>query len=166
MKIEQLDSGTILVTLAREDMRDLRLDLEVADDEVKDGMLRLLYRVGERCGLDHRGKSYLIEALPARDGCLLIISVHSVKRRRVYRIKRDNSREVCIFDSADALLDRLLAGGFLKSGVWLYRGRYILLLPPILPRRERARLSEYGRLMRADAVAVARVKEYGTLLRI
>ncbi len=167
MKIDRLNSGMILVTMEREDMRAYRLDFEQdADSEsVLRGLSRLILRVREECGLGRRGRSYLVEALPGRDGCLLIISVRAVKRRRIYRIKRDVTRTVCIFDDADALLDWMNAAALRgRYTVRMYRGQYVLV--PLLPLNaaEEAQLSGYGRLVKADAVSTARILEFGEVV--
>lgn len=163
MTIEMLDKGTILVSLAAEDMRrySLRFDDTVPQNSLKD----LLLYVGEVCGLDHRGKSYLIEALPSRRGCLLIISVRSVKRRKIYRIKRSRTREICVFFHTDAMLDFLRCG--MRGGYALYRyeEKYILLPGLAVGGDEIARLCEYGELYPVSAAVEARIREHGALLR-
>ena len=166
MTIEMLDTGTILVSMRQEDMRDYRIDFDDKTDleAAKKGLTRLMYRVGEACGLDHRDKSYLIEALPSGSGCLLVISVHKTGRRR-YRIKRPAERMVCVFDTADGLLDCLeKTEACVGYTLYLYRDRYVLLPQGDIGRRTQALLSEYGRVYQKDAVAVARVAEYGRLL--
>ena len=99
MTIDRLGERTILVTLMRDDMTRYSLDFnDDADGErTRRGLTRLMYRVGEECGLNHRDKSYLIEALPGKESCLLIISVRVAKTRRRYRIKRENAVDVCRF---------------------------------------------------------------------
>lgn len=163
MTIEMLDKGTILVSLGTEDMR--RYALRFDDSVPQTALKNLLCHIGEVCGLDHRGKSYLIEALPSRTGCLLIISVHAVKRRRKYRIKRSRTREVCVFFHADALLDFLRGG--MRGGYALYRynGKYILLPGVAAGETELRRLSEYGELYPVSAALEARIREGGALLR-
>lgn len=168
MTIDMLDMGTILVSLCEDDMRDYMLDFSAGVDQssTRRGLTRLMYRVGEECGLDHRDKSYLIEALPSRGGCLLIISVHVVKRRRLYRIKRERCLTVCRFDSADAMLDWLGRAGQRRFGyrIYLYNGGYVLLPEAPLCAADAAALSEYGHISGAGAVCAARVREFGRLL--
>ena len=164
MTIEMLDQGTILVSLGADDMRLYALRFE-EEHTCEAGLKSLLYRVGEVCGLDHRGKSYLIEALPSSQGCLLIISVHPVKRRRRYRIKRRVMREVCVFFDADAMLDCLRSGCCMSGcGIYLYEGQYVLLPSPAAPQSALAKLSEYGELRCVSPTVVARVREHGSLL--
>ena len=166
MTIEMLNRGTILVSLGERDMQAYTLDFgaeNITDNET--GLISLLYRVGEVCGLDCRGKSYSIEALPAQNGCLLIISVRTVRRRRVYRIKRKKTTDLCIFFDADAMLDYLGAGR-LPGGcaVYAYDGRYVLLPPSALSESDTARLGEYGEIVSVGAAAQARIREHGSLL--
>ena len=162
MTIEMLDTGTILVSLLKQDMKRYALDLDDAVD--KTALENLIYRVGEICGFDCRGKSFLIEALPSPKGCLMIISVRTVKRRRIFRIKRKHTRALCVLFDADALLDVLASG--LKGGfsVYLYREKYVLLPSLTAKEDEIVRLSEYGELYPAEAASFARVREYGRLL--
>lgn len=163
MTIEMLDRGTILVSLENEELRDYSLDFSGPVKTVEQGLRRLILCVRERCGLDPGGKSWLIEALPSHGGCLLIISVHAVRRRRRYRIKRPFTDTMCVFFSADAMLDFLPIAGEFLSGYRLYRyqERYVLL-----PEGdgEHPILGEYGDLTEASAAAVARVREFGVLL--
>lgn len=165
MTIEMIDQRTILVSLGEDDMRRYSLRLEDDAGKVQSGLKDLLCRVGEICGLDHRGRSYLIEALPSPKGCLLIISVRRVKRRRVFRVKRQKVRELCVFFHADAMLDywqnAKRQGGY---AVYRYEGRYVLL--PALSAAENmtAQLSEYGELYPVSEAVFARVREHGELL--
>lgn len=166
MTIEMLNRGIILVSLADEDMQlySLRFDNDDPDQSVKKGLRSLLYRVGEVCGLDHRGKSYLVEVLPARDGCLLVISVRRTAGRRMYRVKRTRTRPACLFDRTDDLLDWLCLDRSLGYAVYACSGGYLLLPEPAAPKAALAELSEYGRLTKIDPVALARVREHGSLI--
>ena len=164
MTVEMIGEKTILVSLREGDMRRYALCLDDNADRVRLGLKDLLCRVGEICGLDHRGKSYLIEALPSKGGCLLIISVHTVKRRRKFRIKRKQARELCVFFDADAMLDfrrSCAQGGY---AVYDYDGRYILLPGVSLDESSIARLSEYGELYPVSEAVFARIREHGKLL--
>lgn len=162
MMIDQLSQKTILVTLMRDDMERYCLDFSAGGDDTRRGLTRLMRRIGEECGLDHTGKSYLIEALPAGDSCLLIISVRTVKSRRRYRVKREQKAECCAFDNADALLDWMHSGGALDGGLYTYKGGYWLLPDYPFAPRVRARLSEYGRIEEITRVEAARIRELGT----
>ena len=166
MTIEMLDQGTILVSLGAEDLRlySLRFDGALTA-AVQDGLKDLLYRVGAVCGFDVGGKCYLVEALPAGGGCLLIITVRARKHRKKYRVKRARTREVCAFFDADAMLDYLRAaksrGG---CAVYRYAGRYYLLPAPSAPDSVMDGLGEYGELYPIGAVLYARIREHGRLL--
>lgn len=170
MTIDVLGGDMILVSLLQEDMRRYDLDFGTQADAAvtRRGLTRLMYRVGEQCGLDHRDKSYLIEALPGRDGCLLIISVRVAHRRRSYRVKRVERRCVCRFDSTDDMLDLFEREDALDGmGYRLYTmdGSYYLV-PEVPPgERHRVLLSEYGCLYDERTVTLARLCEYGRLIR-
>ena len=164
MTVEMIGEKTILVSLCEGDMRRYSLSLEGDDDKMRSGLKDLLCRVGEICGLDHRGKSYLIEALPSRKGCLLIISVHAVKHRRKFRIKRNRARELCVFFDADAMLDFWRSypqGGY---AVYRYEGSYLLLPGVSVSTETMARLSEYGELYPVSEATFARIREHGAIL--
>lgn len=165
MTIEMIGRRTILVSLGDDDMRRYSLRLQDSAEKAQTGLKDVLSRVGEICGLDHRGKSYLVEALPSRDGCLLIISVRSVKRRRVYRVKRRKARELCVFFHADAMLDYRRsvqpAGGY---AVYRYEGHYVLLPSASAPSAMTERLSEYGEIYPVSETVFARIREHGKLL--
>ena len=164
MMIDQLSEKTILVTLMRDDIERYSLDFSDDDDDTRRGLSRLMVKVGEECGLDHHGKSYLIEALPAGDSCLLIISVRAQKRRR-YRVKREHKVDCCIFDSADALLDWMQSGTTVGGSIYTYREGYCLLPDYPFAPRQRMRLSEYGSVRELSAVDAARVRELGKRVR-
>lgn len=164
MTVEMIGEKTILVSLCEGDMRRYSLCLSGNGDKARSGLKNLLCRVGEICGLDHRGKSYLIEALPSKNGCLLIISVHTVKRRRKYRIKHKQARELCVFFDVDAMLDYVRycsQGGYT---LYDYDGRYILLPGVSVSESGTARLSEYGELYPVSEAVFARIREHGKLL--
>ncbi len=169
MTIDRLGESTILVTLMRDDMRRYDLDFEASADaaETRQGLTRLMYRVGEECGLNHRDKSYLVEALPGKESCLLIISVRSGKPRKRYRIKRETTVECCVFQRCDDFLDWLSRPESAALGYSLYAlsGCYYLLPTYPLNPAESVLLNEYGAVTKKSPVAAARIREHGTFLR-
>jgi len=169
MTIDRLGEKTILVTLMRDDMQRYDLDFETAADGAgtRRGLTRLMIYVGEECGLDHRGKSYLIEALPGKDSCLLIISVRTNKPRRRYRIKRVSGVDCCRFGCVDDLLDWLSRPESDRLSYSLYKERDCYYLLPEFPltASERGILNEYGSVAPESPVAVARLREHGVQLR-
>ncbi len=168
MTIDRISEKTILVTLTQGDLRSYNLDFESKADSVdtRRGLTGLMIRVGEECGLDHRGKSYLVEALPGKESWLLIISVRREKRRRRYRIKRDAFVDCCRFEQTDDLLDWLGFAGGIHSGSALYQvsGGYYLLPDRPWTDQERSLLSEFGRVTRESRVTAARIREHGSVL--
>ena len=168
MTVERFGETTILVTLQQEDMHryNLNFDPDADTDGILQGLRGLLLTIGERCGLYHRGRSYLIEALPGRDGWLLIISVRRTGGRR-YRIKRRGSADCCRFFDADALLGWLSLRQYaISSGeLYEYEGAYLLLSDRRWTDRERFELHEYGVLTRESPVNAARVREYAVLVK-
>lgn len=164
MTVEMIGEKTILVSLGEGDMRRYAFSLEGNADTMQSGLKALLCRVGEICGLDHRGKSYLIEALPSKSGCLLIISVHTVKHRRKFRIKRRQARELCVFFDADAMLDFWRSRPQGSYAVYRYEGSYLLLPGVSVSTETMARLSEYGELYPVSEATFARIREHGAIL--
>lgn len=168
MTIDRLGEGMILVTLMRDDLSRYSLDFSEAVDKEKTrrGLTRLMYRVGEECGLDHRDKCYLIEALPGRESCLLIISVRANKTRRRYRIKRENRVDCCRFNTVDDLLVWMRRPECGRMGYALFEasGRYYLLPEYPFTPSESAIMNEYGAVTRESPIAVARIREHGTPL--
>lgn len=163
MTIDRLGESTILVTLTGEDMRRYDLDFREDTPSTRKGLTRLMYTVGEECGLSHRDKSYLIEALPGGESCLLIISVRVTKSRRKYRIKRDRRVPCCRFDDADALLGWIgrEESKSLSCSLYIADGRYYLLPEYPLSESERRILSEYAAVADESPVTAARIREYG-----
>ena len=162
MKIDRLNQGTILVSMAAQDLRDYKLDFgkETEPNAVHSGLKRLLHHVGERCSITPGGRSFLIEALPSKEGCLLLISVRSA-RRHVYRVKGGFPSVVCVFERMDDLLDWMLRERDLRYTLYRFRGLFVLLPSHTLSLVQRRRLGEYGRMIAADRIMLARVKEYG-----
>lgn len=169
MTIDMLDTGTILVHLGESDMHAYTLDFSDTADisDIKEGLSELICRVGDMCGVGTGGRCFLVEALPSDNGCLLIISVRAVSRRRVYRIKREKTREICVFFDIDSMLDWLSDASCEPSGYTLYsyRERYILMPEPYAAPYSSAELSEYGRLTKVSLTAAARIQEHGTVIR-
>ncbi len=166
MRIDRLNQGTILVAMEAQDMREYELDFERDTDisRVRGGLKRLLYRIGEECAFSPRGMSFLVEALPAGEGWLLMISVHP-GRRRIYRVK-GGRRLLCVFDSVDSLLDWKSKAKCARYTLFRWRGLYVLLPEGHVSPAEHRLLSEYGRMIAADKVAVARVREYGAIVGV
>ena len=169
MTIDMLDTGTILVHLGESDMLAYTLDFSDTADitDVREGLGELVRRVGDMCGVGTGGRCFLVEALPSNDGCLLIISVRSVRRRRVYRIKREKTREICVFFDIDSMLDLMSRSEEESFGYTLYdyRGSCILMPESYVSSASRAELSEYGRLLKVSLVSAARIQEYGKVIR-
>lgn len=162
MTIDRLNEETILVTLARDEMERYSLDFGAGDDTTRRGLRQLMLRIGHECGLNHSGKSYLIEALPAGGSCLLIISVRPLSRRRTYRIKRVEKRECFRFDGIDALLDWSRVGAVFRGELYTYEdGCWLLPDCPPAPAVRRA-LTEYASPRELSAVMLARIREHGT----
>lgn len=161
MTIEILGKGTILVSLCAEDMRAYSLSFDEESDP-KDGLKKLLYHIGDSCGLDHKGKSYLIEALPSKSGCLLIITVRKAKYRRKFRIKRRQLLDLYIFFDSDAMLDYIQRYPY-ESGysIYRYQSRYILIPSRSSAPRE---LLEYAERRPVSAAMLAHIREFGRLL--
>lgn len=165
MRIDRLSQGTILVAMAADDLEDYRLDFGSQSElsSVQSGLKRLLYHVGQRCAFSPRGRSFLVEALPSAEGCLLLISVRPA-RRRVYRVKGGCPHTMCVFTHIDDLLDWMNRENGLSFTLYRFREMYVLLPVQCPTRAQQRLLGEYGRLITANKIMLARVREYGKML--
>lgn len=137
MKIEQLASDRILISLGEKDLAGYSMTFDTLDlkEETSRRMIRELLRlVAEECGLSMRNKRILIEAMQYDKGCLLLLTFSDkCRRRKVYHIKHDHYSITFAFRKLDHLLHCLQILYSMKcrlpeSTVCLYQNRYYLIL--------------------------------------
>ncbi len=173
MTIEQLDASKVLISLGSEDMKSFELEfssMSFYSEHSKKVLLRLLQLACMKAGISAKSKSVLMEALPHKSGCLLLVTMLEEKGPKTYKVKRVTSQVCFEFESAEAMLcaaqELFLSRQKLKgNSLWLLEGRYYLMFD--YPRVHRG-ISEiagaYGRERRCTRVQVSRIKESGRLL--
>ncbi len=173
MTIEQLDERKVLISLCSEDMKSFELEFEnmsFYSEHSKRVLLRLLQLACMKAGISAKSKSVLMEALPHKSGCLLLVTMLEEKGPKTYKVKRVTSQVCFVFESAEAMLSTAqeLSRSELKlrsNSLWLLEGRYYLIFD--YPRVHRG-ISEiagyYGVECRCTGIQISRIKESGELL--
>ena len=164
MTIEQIDSGKVLIMLKNSDMKDFSLEygtMGFDDPHSRRILSRLLSLACSKTGLNARNKKMVVEALPHKSGCLILLTLKE-KKRRVYRIKRSDKLFCCVFDDAEALLSALdNAEGLPESELLLYEGGYYLLAPEKLSSRLAFILGEFSETYYCSKIRAAKLREAG-----
>lgn len=172
MTIEQLSASKVLISLASEDIESFDLDFDkmgLQSDHSRRILLRLLQLACRKTGMSCKSKSVMMEALPHKGGCLLLVTVIP-KVKKTYKIKRIYERLVYEFKDAEQVLSvaEVLSKKNSDTGgnsLWYYADKYyIVLCYPFSCRSTRARLKEYAREIYATSVFMSRIKEGGRLL--
>ncbi len=173
MTIEQLDTRKVLISLCNEDMEsfDLRFnDMSFCDEHSKKVLLRLMRLACVKTGLELKKGTVLMEALPHRSGCLLLVTLMEKAVRKTYRIKRLKDFPCFVFEDAEEMLSCAESLGskdiyMHRNSLWLYMGRYYLLFDyPVISPVCRGVLCEYAREIKGTAVTLSRIRENGKLL--
>ncbi len=173
MTIEQLDACKVLISLGSEDMKNFELQFENMSfygEHSRRVLLRLLQLACMKAGMSYKSKSVLMEALPLRSGCLILVTMMEEKQRKTYKVKSVTPQPCFVFESAEELLSaaqEMFGQNFELHGnsLWLSEGRYFLVLEsPLLTKKAREILGEYGAQYKTPQVQLARIKERGRLL--
>ena len=147
MKIEQLDSPRILISLGEKDMTDYALTFDtisLEDPHAGHILKQLMHHACAETGISLHNKQVLIEAMQYEHGCLLLLTVSDKHRRKTYHIKRNGHCLTFCFHSADDLLHCIQTLCHLHerhphSAVYRYGNAYYLCLPSSLPITRRCR---------------------------
>lgn len=173
MTIEQLDASKVLISLGCEDMKNFELkfeNLSFYSEHSKRILLRLLKLACMKAGISAKSKSVLMEALPHRSGCLILVTMMEKKTCKSYKVKSVTPYAYFMFESAEAMLSASgeIYGQNLDlhgNSLWLSEDRYYLIFDsPLLKLRAKEILSEYGTQHKAARAELARIKERGRLL--
>lgn len=174
MTIETLGTGRVLVSLMPQDVDLYRINIDklnLRDADTKESLKSLLSLALKESGINPEGRAVLVEAMPHKDGMLILITVDYIKKlRKVYKIKRPSMLPVCRFKNAEGLLscvERLVSEGvsFGGNSLWQYKDElYLIFSTPAIPPRAKAVLSEFALCLSLSLVRIARVKEAGKLL--
>lgn len=165
MKIEQLHSDMILITLGSEDLSRMGLSFErlsVNDTTSRRALIRLLLTVCRDCGIDCRRRRFLIEALPSGSQVLLLVSMPRRNPRKVYRIKRPAHTAIYVFSCVDDMLDGIRRCTQGTTGA-LYRLRDEYIFIPDSP-CDIAILCEYADIRRLSPLALSKITERASLV--
>ncbi|HIS67950.1 MAG TPA: adaptor protein MecA [Candidatus Gallacutalibacter stercoravium] len=188
MLIERIGETRLLILLAREDMQLYNIsydDLDWRDDHSREAIRRILEQANDETGFCTRDRRLLIEAIPGKTGCMLVITLLPRRRNgKRFRIKRgpaiaahrrSASRPPILLRLEET--ESLLRAMHILAGIPFVQGElyslhqvnsasscYYLLLEGALPSREKALLQEYGRFCGRSALKAAYIRERGTLL--
>lgn len=174
MTIEQIDSERILIALCDEDMKSFSLEFEsmtLSDPHVRDALKNLLSFASIETGISVKNKKMLIEAIPYKNGCLLLITLKQKRHeRKIYRIK--GARPLIFgFDEAEDLL-RCIAELYkihtrrISSDVYKVEEKYIITIISHgrIPGRYTSILGEFGKRISGGNLTLSKIREYGKVI--
>lgn len=171
MIVEQLDRTRVLISLKPQDMDTYAISIDklnIKDKACKDTLKVLLKTALDKVGISTEDKAVLVEAMPHREGVLILVTVDFMRHiRKTYRIKKPRMLPCCKFDSAEGLLscvEHIKAEKLklLPNTLWQYKNEYYLLFEfsGITP-KAKAVLSEYALCHSLSLARLARIKEAG-----
>lgn len=173
MTIEQLDTRKVLISLCSEDMENFELrfnDMSFCDEHSRKVLLRLMRLACMKTGVEMRKGAVLLEALPHKSGCLLLVTLMEKSERKVYKVKRLRSYPCFEFANAEDLLCCAESLGskaisMHRNSLWLCKNRYYLMFDyPVLSNVCRGLICEYAQEIKSTAVTLSRIRESGKLL--
>ena len=171
MTIEQLDKRRVLISLRPDDMDmySLSIDkLNVKDCACRENLKKLLYLAAEKFGLTIKDKAVLLEAMPHKDGLLILMTVDDMNKiRKVYKIKPKSYKPCCRFFDTESMFvcaERLRSENINlpPNSLWEYKGKlYVVFEYSGVSPRARAVLSEFAECVSLNLMVVARICEAG-----
>lgn len=175
MTVETLTGERVLISLFKEDMESFELDpkkIDIKNPKTKRALFELLFIACLNCGITLDSKRFLIEALPAKDGCLFIISASPVKKRKVYRIKKNEEYPCFIFENAGDMLDALSSlcassPYYYSNSLFEKNGKYYLVFDyPVIPQKARVLLSEFAKEAKIGKIFLSHLHEHGGVIAL
>lgn len=171
MTIEQLDKWRVLISLKPQDMDTYAISIDklnIKDKACKDTLKAILKEALDKVGISTEDKAVLVEAMPHREGILILVTVDFMRHiRKTYRIKKPRMLPCCKFDSAEGLLScvehlKTEKVKLLPNSLWQYKNGFYLIfeLSGISP-KAKAVLSEYALCHSVSLTRIARIKEAG-----
>ena len=167
MTIEQIDPSKVMIVLGNNDMKDFSLEyntLSFSDPHSRKILSRLLTLACSKTGMSIDNKKMLVEALPHKSGCLILLTLKPKTKRRAFRIKKPDRYLCCIFadverliSAAAALKDRLP-----ENSVFYFNDKYYLLIEKNLALHTLATLEEFSECYMCSKIATAKVREAGS----
>lgn len=170
MTIEQIDKGRVLILLCNSDMKDFSLDYDTMgfrDSHSKKILVRLLTLACLKTGISAKGKKMLVEALPQENGCIILLTLVSENKRRVYRIKSKNYSLCFVFENLENLIKLCIAlkdRSITENQIYYCNSKYYLVFESILPPKYKRLVCEYADKRELKGLHWARVKENGKLI--
>lgn len=171
MTIEKLDKSRVLISLGLKDMDTYAINIDklnLKETNTKETLRSLLKFALERVGISAENRAVLIEAMPHKDGMLILITVDYMgKLRKTYKIKKQPMQPACRFSDAEMLLScvEVLRNDKLKlppNSLWLYKNQlYVIFEYGGVSSKAKAVLSEYALCLSLSLVRIARIKEAG-----
>lgn len=168
MNIEQLDSTRILISLSESELAGQSLTYSTLNTHTEEGRSfigKLLADAEKKTGIPLRGKRVLIEAMRYKSGCLLLMTVHTKRAGRRFRIRSRSGTYTFRFESADDLLECLEKTSLPPHTLTEQNGIYRLIVRHAMPGREYMHiLSEYSSgAVRSDIYALSVIEHTHTL---
>lgn len=167
MTIEQIDKGKVMIVLGSNDMKDFSLEystLSFNDPHSRKILSRLLTLACSKTGMNIDNKKMLVEALPHKSGCLILLTLKPKNKRRVYRVKKPDKCMCSVFGNVDHLIDAAaaLSGQLPGSRVYLFNDKYYLIIEENIALYPLARLEEFSDCYICSKIAAAKVSEAGS----
>ena len=173
MTIEKLNASKVLISLCDEDLQNFRLnigEMSFCNECSRRVLLRLLQLAGREAGVDSAGKTALIEALPLKNGCLLLVTFADKSKRKTYKAKRIKHKVVYVFDNAEDLLcaaEALYQRNIkpCQNSLFIYEDSYYVIFNyPLTDAVLRGILKSLAEERILKLVDISRVREGGKLL--
>ena len=166
MTIEQIDPSKVMIVLGSNDMKDFSLEyntLSFKDPHSRKILSRLLTLACSKTGMNVDNKKMLVEALPHKSGCLILLTLKPKTKRRVYRVKKPNRCLCCIFFDVEKLICASVAlySKLPENMIYNYNDKYYLLIEDNIALRVLAQLEEFSDCYVCSKIAAAKVREAG-----
>lgn len=169
MTIEQIDPSKVIIVLGSSDMKDFSLEystLSFSDPHSRKILSRLLTLACSKTGMSIENKKMLVEALPHKSGCLILLTLKPKTKRRIYRVKKPDKCLCCIFENCERLIEAAIAVGesLPQNGVYYCNNKYYLVIESNLALYPLAVLEEFAHCYVCSRIAAAKVCEAGRAL--
>ena len=166
MTIEQIDPSKVMIVLGSNDMKDFSLEyntLSFSDPHSRKILSRLLTLACSKTGMSIDNKKMLVEALPHKSGCLILLTLKPKTKRRVYRVKKPSKCLCCIFSDVERLIKASVAlrKSLPENSVFYYNDKYYLLIDKNVALYPLALLEEFSECYICSKIAAAKVREAG-----
>ena len=166
MTIEQIDPGKVMIVLGSNDMKDFSLEyntLSFKDPHSRKILSRLLTLACSKTGMSIDNKKMLVEALPHKSGCLILLTLKPKTKRRVYRVKKPDRILCAVFPDVESLIGASLALNkkLPENQIYYFSGKYYLLIEDNIALYPLAMLEEYSDCYMCSKISAAKVREAG-----